>query len=119
MVFSFLVTIKLNSAADIPKFTEIFEPLRFHSNTNEPNTLTYELLRDVTDERTLLILERYATQADLDVVHRSSQPYKAFLEAVGASGIVESVLDKSYSSELLVAPPAVVVGDATLEAPSA
>jgi quinol monooxygenase YgiN len=101
MVFSFLVTIKLRAATDISQFIEIFEPLRLHSNNNEPNTLTYELLRDTSDDRTLLILERYTSEHDLKVVHCSTEQYKTFLAVVGESGIVESVSDKSFSSELL------------------
>jgi cytokinin riboside 5'-monophosphate phosphoribohydrolase len=103
MVFAYLVKIKLRSAADLPTFLELFEPLRLHCNdgTSEPNTLTYEVLRDESCERTIMIIERYKSREDLEVTHRASEPFQKFCSLLGPLDIIEEKSNAKYFSELL------------------
>lgn len=114
MVFAYLVKIRLRSAADLPTFLDLFEPLRQHCNdgTSEPNTLTYEVLRDETCERTVMIIERYKSVEDLEITHRSSEPFKAFCAALGPLDIIEEKSNAKYFSELLRSEPPTAAPDA-------
>lgn len=101
MVFALIVKLKLKRAEDVPVLLKTIEPLRAHSTTNEPGTLTYELHRSKDCDRTVLILERYESEAALDEVHAKSEPFQAFFAALGELQIVESDSVERFDASLL------------------
>lgn len=107
MVFTYLVKMKLRTTEAIPTFLELIEPLRKYCSdgVSEPNTLSYEILRDEACERTIVIVERYKALEDLEVTHRNSVPFKAFCSALGPLDLIEEKVNGRYFSNLL--PPVV------------
>lgn len=89
MVFVLLARLKFKSASDIAKFLPIFEPLRLHSTTNEPQTLSYELVRTEACDRTVVVVERYESSEALDTTHLGSDAFKAFFTALVALDILD------------------------------
>ena len=100
MVFAYLVTIKLRRAEDVATFLVGFGPLLTFSNRNEAETLTYEIHRDESCDRTLLILERYQSSESLEA-HRQSQAFQDFGAYLREKDIIESKSQGRFFTELL------------------
>jgi cytokinin riboside 5'-monophosphate phosphoribohydrolase len=118
MVFTYLVKMKLRTKDAIPTFLELIEPLRQHctDGVSEPNTLSYEVHRDEACDRTIVIVERYKSLEDLEITHRSSEPFKKFCNALGPLDLIEEKTNGKYFSDLL---PAVGMSSTTVGALSA
>lgn len=101
MVFAYLVTLKLRRTEDVATFLRLFEPLHTYCNTKEHGTLTYEVLRSESCDRTIIILERYRTVADLEVAHRSSEAFKEFCVELTKLDMIEEKVNGRWMSDLL------------------
>lgn len=80
MVFGLYVTVTLTSPKKLPIFVDHFGVLYAHSHDAlvEAGTLSYELLRSTTDAAELVIMERYATEKDLEL-HSSTPAFNRFI----------------------------------------
>lgn len=78
-VFTLLVTAQFDSIERKELFLEIFKPVAKHVKSNEPDTLSYEVLLSDKDSRQVLILERYKDKENAYLkIHKSSAPFLAF-----------------------------------------
>jgi uncharacterized protein (TIGR00730 family) len=110
MVFAYPVTLRLRRAEDVQTFIAGFAPLLTFCNRREHGTLTYELHRHETCDRTLLVLERYSSPGDLET-HRQSQAFKDFGAFLTSQNIIESKTNERYHTDLLASSFASLEGD--------
>lgn len=94
MVFAIVFSIKLKTAEDDAAFITAFKALSDHVRNAEPGALTYEIYPHVDEGCTVpyayVVLERYATQIDVDA-HGGSPAFQAFIATVTSLRGVESM----------------------------
>ncbi|KAK9816557.1 hypothetical protein WJX72_001926 [[Myrmecia] bisecta] len=94
--FLLVINATFESVADRDKFITLFKPLAKHVAEHEPDTLAYELAIADNNPLKIQIFERYKSRSPAyDPIHRSSEPFKRFQDAVKESGMV---LDKAGQS---------------------
>jgi quinol monooxygenase YgiN len=102
-VFSLFVTLQFTAEQHKATFLNDITPLADYVRNQEPDTLSYKVLLSDKDPLRVLIIERYADQANAFVaVHRNSPPFLEFrpkLQALQEAGHVtihgESYIDST------------------------
>ena len=83
--FFLLVEMEFKSVADREKAEAIFAPEARWCRDNEPGTLSYEWARSDSNDRAIVVVERYADKETAYAsVHKSSEAFKKFRPQLAA-----------------------------------
>ena len=83
--FFLLVQMEFKSVVDREQAEAIFAPEARHCRENEPGTLSYEWARSDSNDRAIMVVERYADkEGAYAAVHKSSDAFKAFRPQLAA-----------------------------------
>eukprot|EP00796_Vickermania_ingenoplastis_P006788 gene6788-4870_t len=118
MVHCVLFTIELENDHEVSRFLRGFNVLQRFVLTNEPGTLTYELLHSVLDDKELeanpalanacpdklhprrfTVLERYSCKRDFEEVHLKSKTFEEFFALVQTLKVVGEPKLQQLSNE--------------------
>lgn len=72
------VSVKFPTVQDKTAFMHEFRPLADYVRTEEPTTISYELLESDKDSTLIYILERYKTKKAYLEIHKHSKPFLNF-----------------------------------------
>ena len=88
--YDLIVLLKLRSAADVAPFLAKWRVLQRYCQQHEKDTLTYEAFVDPATPDTVVIVERYTSEAALRDVHCKSAPFAKMGKWGKASGMIVS-----------------------------
>ena len=86
--YDLIVLVKLRSAADVAPFLAKWRVLQRYCQQHEKDTLTYEAFVDPATPDTVVIVERYTSEAALREVHYKSTALLTFAKWGADSGMV-------------------------------
>ena len=86
--YDMIVQVKLRSAADVAPFLAKWRVLQRYCQQHEKDTLTYEAFVDPATPDTVVIVERYTSEAALREVHHKSAAFLTFAKWGADSGMV-------------------------------